>query len=128
MRNTRVVDVIEELRDYGVSVKVYDPCADPAEAKAIYGIDLIDAPQDGAFDGVVVAVAHDAFAKGDPEDIRKLCKSPGVIYDLKHILPKRLLICGCRRCLHLAAYLSFSRIFVRTRHLPAGVATYSKGR
>ncbi len=90
LRNTRVVDVVEELRDYGVDVQVYDPCADPSEAKAIYGIDLIDAPQEGAFDGVVVAVAHDAFAKGDPAQIRALCKSPGVIYDLKHILPKNI--------------------------------------
>ncbi len=90
LRNTRVVDVVEELRDYGVDVQVYDPCADPSEAKAIYGIDLIDAPQKGTFDGVVVAVAHDAFAKGDPAQIRALCKSPGVIYDLKHILPKNI--------------------------------------
>ncbi|MCL4162416.1 UNVERIFIED_CONTAM: hypothetical protein GTU68_034113, partial [Idotea baltica] len=88
LRNTRVVDVVEELRDYGVSVQVYDPCADPAEAKEIYGIDLISAPKTGSYDGVVVAVAHDAFAKGDPGEIRKLCKAPGVIYDLKHILPK----------------------------------------
>lgn len=90
LRNTRVIDVVEELRDYGVGVQVYDPCADPTEAKAIYGIDLIDAPQKGAFDGVVVAVAHDAFAKGDPAQIRALCKSRGVIYDLKHILPKSI--------------------------------------
>ncbi len=88
LRNTRVVDVVEELRDYGVNVQVYDPNADAAEAKAIYGIDLIDAPQDGTFDGVVLAVAHDAFAKGDPAQIRALCKPVGVIYDLKHVLPK----------------------------------------
>lgn len=88
LRNTRVVDVVEELRDYGVNVQVYDPNADPAEAKAIYGIDLIEAPTEGAFDGVVLAVAHDAFAKGDPVQIRAFCKPVGVIYDLKHVLPK----------------------------------------
>lgn len=88
LRNTRVVDVVTELQDFGVQVDVHDPCADPAQARAIYGIDLIDAPEKGAYDGVVVAVAHDAFAKADPQMIRALCKEQGVIYDLKHILPK----------------------------------------
>ena len=88
LRNTRVIDVIEELRDYGVQVQVFDPCADPAEAKAIYGIDLVSAPAKGAFDAVVLAVAHDAFAKSDPATIQALCKPESVIYDLKHVLPK----------------------------------------
>ncbi len=88
LRNTRVIDVIEELRDYGVQVQVFDPCADPAEAKAIYGIDLVSAPAKGAFDAVVLAVAHDAFAKSDPATIQALCKPDSVIYDLKHVLPK----------------------------------------
>lgn len=88
LRNTRVIDVVNELRDYGVDVQVYDPCADPAQAKAIYDIDLLNAPEVGAYDAVVLAVAHDAFAKGDPANIQELCKTDSVIYDLKHVLPK----------------------------------------
>ena len=90
LRNTRVVDVITELRDYGVSVQVHDPWADPAQAKATYGIDLVETPEQGRYDAVVLAVAHDVFAKSDPAAIRALCASPSVIYDLKHILPKSL--------------------------------------
>lgn len=88
LRNTRVIDVIAELQDYGVDVQVYDPWADADEAKAIYGIDLLETPAKRAFDAVVLAVAHDEFAKGDPADIAALCKPERVIYDLKHVLPK----------------------------------------
>jgi UDP-N-acetyl-D-galactosamine dehydrogenase len=90
LRNTRVIDVIAELRDYGVKVSVYDPCADPAEARAIYGIDLLEKPTAGAFDAVVLAVAHTQFAQADPAQIAGFCKEHGVIYDLKHVLPKSL--------------------------------------
>lgn len=90
LRNTKVVDVIEELQEYGINVHVTDPNADPAEAKANYGIDLVDAPQIGAYDAVVLAVAHDDFAKSDPAQIQALCKDPSVIYDLKHVLPKSM--------------------------------------
>ena len=82
--------MIKELKEYGINVHVTDPNADPAEAKAIYGIDLVETPQNGAYDAVVLAVAHDAFAKGDPAQIQSLCKDPSVIYDLKHVLPKEM--------------------------------------
>ncbi|GGA19824.1 nucleotide sugar dehydrogenase [Neptunicoccus cionae] len=88
LRNTRVVDVIAELQDYGVTVHVHDPWADPEQARAIYGIDLVAAPENGRYDAVVLAVAHDEFSKDDPAKISALCASPSVIYDLKHILPK----------------------------------------
>ena len=88
LRNTRVVDVIAELQDYGVTVHVHDPWADPEQARTIYGLDLVEVPKQGRYDAVVLAVAHDEFAKGDPEKISALCASPSVIYDLKHILPK----------------------------------------
>ncbi|PLS23631.1 Vi polysaccharide biosynthesis protein VipA/TviB [Amylibacter cionae] len=88
LRNTRVVDVIAELQDYGVTVHVHDPWADPDQARAIYGIDLVESPEQGRYDAVVLAVAHDEFAKDDPAKISALCASPSVIYDLKHILPK----------------------------------------
>nr|WP_216635942.1 nucleotide sugar dehydrogenase [Neptunicoccus sediminis] len=88
LRNTRVVDVVAELQDYGVTVHVHDPWADPEQAREIYGIDLVETPDQGRYDAIVLAVAHDVFAKDDPARINGLCASPSVIYDLKHILPK----------------------------------------
>ena len=57
LRNTRVVDVLAELRDYGVQVDVHDPCVDPEEALAEYGITLISKPEPAAYNGVILAVA-----------------------------------------------------------------------
>ncbi|MDG2003514.1 MAG: Vi polysaccharide biosynthesis UDP-N-acetylglucosamine C-6 dehydrogenase TviB [Novosphingobium sp.] len=54
LRNTRVIDVITELESFGVSVDVYDPWADAAEAEHEYGLDLIDTPDKGAYDGVTI--------------------------------------------------------------------------
>jgi UDP-N-acetyl-D-galactosamine dehydrogenase len=59
IRNTRVIDLIEGLRSYRVRVDVCDPCADPAEAQREYGLTLIEAPEQGVYDAIVLAVAHD---------------------------------------------------------------------
>jgi UDP-N-acetyl-D-glucosamine/UDP-N-acetyl-D-galactosamine dehydrogenase len=85
IRNTRVVDIINELREYEAQVDVYDPWALPEEVKEEYGVSLIDTPQPGAYDAVVIAVAHEQFvALGD--GIRGFGKSQHVIYDLKYVL------------------------------------------
>jgi UDP-N-acetyl-D-galactosamine dehydrogenase len=60
IRNSRVIDVIEELQDYGVKVEVYDPHADKLEVKEEYGLGLINEPE-GEYDAVVLAVKHKAF-------------------------------------------------------------------
>jgi len=88
LRNTRVVDVIAELEDYGVDVDVYDPWAAAAEAQEEYGIDIIDAPQAGSYDAVLAAVAHREFAEMDAEALRKLVRKDAVFYDLKNVLPE----------------------------------------
>ena len=90
LRNTKVVDVIAELRDYGVEVVVHDPWVDAGEAKAIYGLDLVDAPEVGGYDGVVLAVAHKRFVEDGPEAVAQYRRGEGVIYDLKHVLPKEV--------------------------------------
>lgn len=87
LRNTRVVDVIAELKEYGVQVQVYDPCADTTAAKAEYGIDLIKSPISGSYDAVILAVAHDQFRDMGTDTLMGLGKSCSVIYDLKHMLP-----------------------------------------
>lgn len=86
LRNTRVVDVIAELQDYGIEVDVYDPWVDPAEAEHEYGIIPTAQPQDGAYDGVVLAVAHSEFVELGAQGIRKLGRDDHVLYDLKYVL------------------------------------------
>lgn len=83
LRNTRVVDVVSELREYGVEVDVHDPWVDPAEALHEYGLDLMDSPLPGHYDGIVLAVAHDQFCSMSTNALRKFGKPDHVLYDLK---------------------------------------------
>lgn len=87
LRNTKVVDVIAELKDYGAEVDVYDPWAESAEAEHEYGIALTDKLDEGVYDGVVGAVAHDQFRAWDAAQLKALCRDDCVIYDLKNTLP-----------------------------------------
>lgn len=88
LRNTKVIDVIRELEDYGIDVDVHDPWADPAEAMQEHGIELIEKFALRYYDGVILAVAHRQFA--DPVGhlqfrMNNDADSP-VIYDLKGAL------------------------------------------
>lgn len=85
LRNTRVVDMIDELRDYGAAVDVYDPLPDVDEARKEYGLELIAAPQPGAYDGVVLAVAHQEFRKAGPAAIRAFGAERSIFFDLKSV-------------------------------------------
>ena len=81
--------MVEELRSYGACVDIHDPWADPAEAKAEYGVELLaTAPVAGSYDAVVVAVAHDEFKNGGSASVRALANGRAVLYDIKGILPK----------------------------------------
>ena len=87
VRNTKVVDIVSELESYGSNVDVWDPWVDIAEAKSEYGIDLISEPEKGAYDVVVIAVAHDQFRDLGEQGIRGLGKETSVVYDIKYVLP-----------------------------------------
>ncbi|MFL9839873.1 Vi polysaccharide biosynthesis UDP-N-acetylglucosamine C-6 dehydrogenase TviB [Sphingomonas sp. ST-64] len=87
LRNTRVVDIIRALQSYGVQVDVYDPWVDGEEARHECGVSPVAEPEAGAYDAVVVAVAHEQFRSMAPAQIRGLGKSESVLYDLKSILP-----------------------------------------
>ena len=87
LRNTRVTDIIAELKDYGIACDVQDPWADPREAKTEYGIELTQTPTPGTYDAVIVAVAHNQFKEMGAETIRSLGKKGAVVYDVKHVLP-----------------------------------------
>ena len=86
MRNTRVVDVIGELRDYGAVVDVHDPWVDAEAAEMEYGLTTVAAPKPGAYDGIVLAVAHDKFRALGAEGLRTFGKPTHVLYDLKSVL------------------------------------------
>jgi UDP-N-acetyl-D-galactosamine dehydrogenase len=88
LRNTRVVDILAELADYDVRVEVWDPWIDPAEARAEYGLDLITAPGPGAYDAIVLAVAHEQFVTMGAEAIRAFGRTGAVLFDVKSVLPK----------------------------------------
>lgn len=87
VRNTKVVDVVSELQSYDMRVDVYDPWVDAVAAKAEYGIELISEPQPGAYDVVVIAVAHDQFRALGEAGIRAFGKKKSILYDIKYILP-----------------------------------------
>lgn len=86
LRNTRVVDIVTELREYGVQVDVYDPWVDPNEAQEEYGLSLVTYPEQSAYEGIILAVAHHQFKDLGAEGIRQLCKPEAVLYDLKYVL------------------------------------------
>ncbi|MGN6111632.1 MAG: Vi polysaccharide biosynthesis UDP-N-acetylglucosamine C-6 dehydrogenase TviB [Luteimonas sp.] len=89
IRNTRVIDLVGELREFGAAVDVFDPWADWQEARDEYGIELLERmPEAGAYDAVIVAVAHDAFREFGPDGIRTLANGRAVVYDIKGLLPK----------------------------------------
>jgi UDP-N-acetyl-D-galactosamine dehydrogenase len=87
LRNTRVIDMIEEFEDYGATVDVYDPWVDKQEAKQEYDVSPIETPANGQYDAIVIAVAHQQFKQLGAEQIRALGKSNAVVFDIKYILP-----------------------------------------
>lgn len=87
IRNTRVVDIIDELKTYGVNVHVYDPWVDAEEVAAEYGIKLISTLDENKYNAIVLAVAHEQFKQMDIKQIRALGKSDAVVYDLKYLFP-----------------------------------------
>jgi UDP-N-acetyl-D-galactosamine dehydrogenase len=86
IRNTRVIDIVSELAEYQAHVDVCDPWALVHEVKDEYGIDLVESPKAGAYDAIVIAVAHEQFVtlgKG----MRDFGKKEHLLYDLKYVLP-----------------------------------------
>jgi UDP-N-acetyl-D-galactosamine dehydrogenase len=88
VRNTKVADVVRELKSFGCNVDVHDPWADSAEAEHEYGISLIAKPKAGSYDAIVVAVAHQQFVELGVNGIRSFGSPNTVIFDIKHVLPK----------------------------------------
>ena len=87
VRNTKVVDIVAELTSYGCNVDVHDPWVDVEEAKEEYGIELVAEPANGAYDVVVIAVAHDCFRELGEQGIKGFGSDDAVVYDIKYVLP-----------------------------------------
>ncbi|MCC3861710.1 Vi polysaccharide biosynthesis UDP-N-acetylglucosamine C-6 dehydrogenase TviB [Pseudemcibacter aquimaris] len=88
LRNTKVIDIISELKEYNVNVDIYDPWVSEEEAQEEYGLKLHTNPEIGAYDAVIVAVAHNEFIKIGPDGIREYLKRGGLFYDLKSLFEK----------------------------------------
>jgi UDP-N-acetyl-D-galactosamine dehydrogenase len=86
LRNTRVVDIVAELKDYHCDADVFDPWAKAEEADREYGITPIAEPAAGSYDAIILAVAHRQFKAMGAPAIRALGKPNAVIYDLKYVL------------------------------------------
>jgi UDP-N-acetyl-D-galactosamine dehydrogenase len=87
LRNTRVIDIIHELKEYGVSVDVYDPWVSTEQARKEFDIELVKELKQTTYDGVIVAVAHNQFSEMTVEELRNLCHEESVIYDVKNLFP-----------------------------------------
>lgn len=88
LRNTRIVDIVHELKQYDVHVDVYDPWVDPKEAQHEYGITPVETPKAGEYDGVIVAVAHKQFKELGADGVRQWGKPEHVLYDLKYVFDR----------------------------------------
>jgi UDP-N-acetyl-D-galactosamine dehydrogenase len=87
LRNTLVTDIVDELAKANAEVVVHDPLVDPAEAAELGGFTLVDTPEPGRHDAVILAVAHRAFRERGGEWVLGLAREGGVVYDLKGVLP-----------------------------------------
>ena len=87
LRNTRVIDIIDELQDYGANVDIYDPWVDKQEAKRELGIEPIEKLVEGQYDAIILAVAHKQFKEMSAVQIQALGKQDAVLFDIKYLLP-----------------------------------------
>jgi UDP-N-acetyl-D-galactosamine dehydrogenase len=87
LRNSKVADVVRELKNFGAKVDVFDPWIDRDEAEHEYGIRPVRSMREGAYDAAVLAVGHKEFRDRGIASIRKACKKTHVVYDIKYLFP-----------------------------------------
>lgn len=88
LRNTRVIDIVNDLKDYNAQVDVWDPWVDPEAAKEEYGLDIFtDMPDVGAYHAIVIAVAHREFLALGATAIRSLGQAGVIVFDVKSAFP-----------------------------------------
>lgn len=89
LRNTRVIDVIRELESFNLSVDVHDPWVSAEEVRETHDLNMLDTAPEGAYDGVIMAVAHHQFLNRE-NDLKQHLVPGGVLYDVRSILPREL--------------------------------------
>jgi UDP-N-acetyl-D-galactosamine dehydrogenase len=87
LRNTKVIDIVRELKEYNISVDITDPWCSSEESENEYGL-VLSEPKKDHYDAIILAVAHSEFSEMGPDKIKALGKSNHVLYDLKYVLPK----------------------------------------
>jgi UDP-N-acetyl-D-galactosamine dehydrogenase len=87
VRNTKVVDVISALKDFGLKVSIYDPWAEPKEVMHEYGLTITNTLPNKKFDAVVLGVSHNEFTQ---IDLNAITNAESVIYDVKGVLASEL--------------------------------------
>jgi UDP-N-acetyl-D-galactosamine dehydrogenase len=88
LRNTKVIDIVRELKEYNINVDILDPWCSSEEAEHQYGVSTIKNADENCYDGIILAVGHKEFKELGAENIRKFGKSAHVLYDLKYVLEK----------------------------------------
>ena len=87
VRNTKIIDMVKELKSFNMGVDVYDKWADPAEVERDYGLKLVSGLIEGGYDAIILAVDHSDFKQWGEARIRSYGKTDHVLYDVKHVLP-----------------------------------------
>ncbi|MFP4013822.1 MAG: nucleotide sugar dehydrogenase [Chitinispirillaceae bacterium] len=85
IRNSKVIDIVKELNDFGIVTDVYDPVADPADVKGEYGVELLAEPKPRAYEAVVLAVKHEQFIR-NTDRLNSFLVDNGIFYDLKQVV------------------------------------------
>jgi UDP-N-acetyl-D-galactosamine dehydrogenase len=88
IRNTKVIDVVDELKSFNCNVDIYDPWVNSEEVMKSFKIKPVLSLKEKSYDGVIIAVAHKEFLKMGLKKIKTYCQSSHIIYDLKHIFDK----------------------------------------
>lgn len=86
-RNTKVIDIVHEMQEYGAVVSVYDPLVSAKHVKAEYDITMLQTLTEGTYDAIIIAVAHKEFSEFNVDAIRRLGKPQHILYDIKYLLP-----------------------------------------
>lgn len=88
IRNTKIIDMVQALKEYELDLDIYDPWVDPKEVEHEYGLAPVNALKNNEYDAIIFAVAHDQFKQMTAADIHSLGKTKHVLYDLKYMVEK----------------------------------------
>ena len=93
VRNTRVVDIVQALEEYGTDVTICDPWASPEEVNREYGLEIVpkaESLEPNSFSAIILAVAHNEFKELGEAELKALCTDESVIFDIKNVFPRHL--------------------------------------